>query len=319
MACCITRPSSGGRARSTRAVFPGFWLTSPRLPLVSTASRVSLARPTTSDLALEGVPPTNLRSLITDKPSAKFGEALRDQVEERLKFFETGEPPSKNAEAIRKVLEAIALEDEDEEGSDEEDEMRVDDSPRKDAAGFPILPLIENSPPVQSPKKKSKKRKDMDVDSEEEEEAPRKKVKLSKEERKVLRKELKRKKKEEEKAASVRFFSLSLSSSRVSPVHPDLFTLIVGVSKEREKGEEGKEGKETQDGNGGGGDYNREAAKEREEREEREKEKEQGIVFMTSRRPLLAFSSSPSLFAVSIGSVCFIIRLQASGIMIIHQ
>ena len=187
------------------------------MPLVSTASQVSLARPTNPDLALEGVLPTNLRSLITDKPSAKFGEALRDQVEERLKFFETGEPPSKNAEAIRKVLEAIALEDEDEEGSDEEDEMRVDDSPRKDAAGFPILPLIENSPPVQSPKKKSKKRKDMDVDSEEEEEAPRKKVKLSKEERKVLRKELKRKKKEEEKAASVRFFSLSLSSSLFLP------------------------------------------------------------------------------------------------------
>ena len=105
----------------------------------------------------------------------------------------------------------------------------------------------------------------------------------------------------------------------VSPVHPNVFALIVGVSKERKKGEEGKEGKETQDGNGGGGDHNREATKEREEREEREKEKEQGIVFMTSRRPLLAFSSSPSLFAVSIGSVCFIIRLQASGIMIIHQ
>jgi hypothetical protein len=49
---------------------------------------------------------------VIEKPSAKFGEALRDQVEERLKFFETGEPPSKNAEAIRRVLEAIALEDE---------------------------------------------------------------------------------------------------------------------------------------------------------------------------------------------------------------
>ena len=141
---------------------------------------------------------------VIEKPSAKFGEALRDQVEERLKFFETGEPPSKNAEAIRKVLVAIALEDGDE-GSDEEEEeeerMKIDDSPRKDAAGFSILPLIENSPPVESPKKKkSKKRKgdDMDVDREEEvEEAPRKKAKLSKEEKKALRKELKQKRKEE--------------------------------------------------------------------------------------------------------------------------
>jgi len=142
----------------------------------------------------------------SEKPSVKFGEALRDQVEERLKFFETGEPPSKNAEAIRKVLEAIALEDGDEEGSGEEDEdeeMKIDDSPRKDADGFSILPLIENSPPTESPKKKkSKKRKgdDMDVD-EDEEEVPRKKVKLSKEEKKALRKELKQKRKEEEKAA----------------------------------------------------------------------------------------------------------------------
>jgi len=146
----------------------------------------------------------------SDKPSVKFGEALRDQVEERLKFFETGEPPSKNADAIRKALEAIALDDEDEEGSDEDEDegdMKIDDSPRKDAAGFSILPLIEVSPPVQpSPKKKSKKRKgdDMDVDrtGEEEEEVPRKKVKLSKEEKKALKKELKRKRKEEEKAAS---------------------------------------------------------------------------------------------------------------------
>ena len=145
---------------------------------------------------------------MTEKPSVKFGEALREQVEERLRFFETGEPPSKNAEAIRKVLEAIALE---EDGSDEDQEveMRVDDSPRKDAAGFSILPLIEDSPPAEAPKKKSKKRKgdDMDVDPEEEEEVPRKKVKLSKEEKRALKKELKQKRKEEEKATGVRSFS----------------------------------------------------------------------------------------------------------------
>jgi nucleolar protein 56 len=153
-----------------------------------------------------------LHSSHVDKPSAKFGEALRDQVEERLKFFETGEPPSKNSEAMRKVLEAISLEEEEEEeGSDEEEEgekIRVDDSPRKDASGFSILPLIEDSPPVEPPKK-SKKRKgdDLDVD---EEQAPRKKVKLSKEEKKALKKELKRKRKEEEKAAGVRFFTFCL-------------------------------------------------------------------------------------------------------------
>ena len=54
----------------------------------------------------------------TDKPTSAFGEALKQQVEERLHFFETGEPPSKNADAIRKVLDQLALDDDEE---DEED------------------------------------------------------------------------------------------------------------------------------------------------------------------------------------------------------
>ena len=169
-----------------------------------------LVHPRNSDLV-------SLTRSFVDKPSVKFGEALRDQVEERLRFFETGQPPTKNADVIRRVLEAVALEDEDEEGSGEEDDMNVDeDLPQKDAAGFPVLPLIEVSPPAEpSPKKKKgKKRKgdDMDVDSSEEveEEVPRKKVKLSKEEKKALKKELKRKKKEEEKATGVCLFTFLL-------------------------------------------------------------------------------------------------------------
>ena len=226
---------------------------------------------------------SNSRPFIIEKPSAKFGEALRDQVEERLKFFETGEPPSKNAEAIRKVLEAIALEDEDGEGSDEEEEeedgMKVDESPRrKDASGLSILPLIENSPPAESPKKKSKKRKgdDMDVDSDEqEEEAPRKKVKLSKEEKKALRKEQKRKRKEEEKAAGVRSSFFIFSSPTLT--YPCSLT---GAYRNREEGEEGEKRKE---GESGGWNYD---GKAREEREEREEEKEQGVVFMILPGPL---------------------------------
>lgn len=137
--------------------------------------------------------------------------------------------------------------------------MNVDESPRrKDAAGFPILPLIEDSPPVELPKKKSKKRKgdDMDVDPEEEEEAPRKKVKLSKEEKKALKKELKRKRKKEVKASGVRFFS-SLSSNSL---YVDTFTLFTGIPKEREKREKGKEGKKTGAGSGCGRNHNGKAS-----------------------------------------------------------
>ena len=50
-----------------------------------------------------------------------FGEALRQQVEERLNFFETGAPPSKNADAIRKVLDQLALDDDDDEDKPKSD------------------------------------------------------------------------------------------------------------------------------------------------------------------------------------------------------
>ena len=112
-----------------------------------------------------------------DKPTPAFGEALRQQVEERLNFFATGEPPAKNADAIRKVLDALALDDDD----DEDDEET------------PALPLLEASPT----KDKKQKRK-ADDSEDEEEEAPRKKVKLSKEEKKALKKEEKKKKRKHE-------------------------------------------------------------------------------------------------------------------------
>ncbi|KAJ2767521.1 Nucleolar protein 56 [Coemansia nantahalensis] len=44
----------------------------------------------------------------SDEPTSAFGEALKQQVEDRLKFFETGEQPSKNSETMEKVLKALA-------------------------------------------------------------------------------------------------------------------------------------------------------------------------------------------------------------------
>lgn len=120
-----------------------------------------------------------INSILLDNPSAKFGEALRAQVEERLEFFDKGTAPSKNADAMRKVLESMAIDD-DEDGSDD------------DVEKIP-LPLLEPSPKKSKKAKKDgkdKKRKadEMDVDEEEEEEQSTKKVKLSKEEKKALKK-----------------------------------------------------------------------------------------------------------------------------------
>ena len=113
---------------------------------------------------------------------------MREQVEERLNFFETGAAPSKNADAMRKVLEELALGDDDDEDMD-------------DADAEPALTTLEVSPKKGKSKDRKKKRKsdamDVDEDEDEAEEPSPKKVKLSKEEKKALKKEKKAKAKAE--------------------------------------------------------------------------------------------------------------------------
>merc|ERR1719198_1407641 len=40
----------------------------------------------------------------SDEPSTKFGEKLREQVEERLEFYDTGKTPRKNLDVMREVI-----------------------------------------------------------------------------------------------------------------------------------------------------------------------------------------------------------------------
>lgn len=42
--------------------------------------------------------------------TSAFGTELRDQVEERLKFFETGDVPRKNIDVMKAVMAKVALE-----------------------------------------------------------------------------------------------------------------------------------------------------------------------------------------------------------------
>ncbi|KAI9850744.1 MAG: snoRNP complex protein nop56 [Thelocarpon superellum] len=64
----------------------------------------------------------------TSTPNTKFGEALKKQVEERLEFYNTGAPPTKNADAMKTAMDSVLADmsiddagaaDED----DEDDEM----------------------------------------------------------------------------------------------------------------------------------------------------------------------------------------------------
>jgi nucleolar protein 56 len=47
----------------------------------------------------------------SDKATPLFGERMRDQVEERLSFYETGAAPTRNATAMASVIEALKASD----------------------------------------------------------------------------------------------------------------------------------------------------------------------------------------------------------------
>lgn len=78
-----------------------------------------------------------------DKPTSKFGEALKQQVEDRLNFYDTGAAPSKNSEAMQAVIDSLADED------DEEEEI-AEAKPAKKRSADEV---------DEAPKKKSKKTK----------------------------------------------------------------------------------------------------------------------------------------------------------------
>lgn len=59
---------------------------------------------------------TNLSCLHKpENPTDKFGQALRNQIEERLAYFENGAPTEKNMDVMKRVIESLeALDDEEE-------------------------------------------------------------------------------------------------------------------------------------------------------------------------------------------------------------
>lgn len=106
----------------------------------------------------------------SDEPTRLYGEKLREQVEERLKFYETGAAPRRNVDVMEEVAKQLKSGDDDEEMADVE-------TPKKK-------------------KKKDKKRKADDEESDEEMESPKKKSKSEtpKSDKKSAKKEKKEKK-----------------------------------------------------------------------------------------------------------------------------
>jgi nucleolar protein 56 len=56
----------------------------------------------------------------SDEPSRLYGEKLREQVEERLKFYETGAAPRRNVDVMQEVARQLKIDNDDEEMEDAE-------------------------------------------------------------------------------------------------------------------------------------------------------------------------------------------------------
>jgi len=85
----------------------------------------------------------------SDEPSRLYGEKLREQVEERLKFYETGAAPRRNTDVMEEVAKQLKVD-----GSDEEME---------DAAAVTVETPKSSKKEKKKKSKKDKKRKSTDV------------------------------------------------------------------------------------------------------------------------------------------------------------
>ena len=144
-------------------------------------------------------------------------------MEERLLFFQKGIAPGKNADAIRKVLDQLSLEQE-----EDQEDQEMEDAPE------PVLPLIDAEPTKKKKKSKKRKLEEVEMDGDDGSEGEHvKKVKLSKEEKKALKKEKKRERKEKEakEAAEV---------SRAPWCPPTSYLIRVRTHPRRRKKRKGK-------------------------------------------------------------------------------
>lgn len=89
----------------------------------------------------------------SDAPSTKFGEVLHMQVEERLAFYETGKPTTKNSDAMRKAIAAM------EEAAGDLMDVDADDDADEEEDEEPVEP-VKPKEKSKSAKKEKKDKKD---------------------------------------------------------------------------------------------------------------------------------------------------------------
>ena len=160
---------------------------------------------------------TRIDSFTEGEPTRLYGEKLRDQVEERLRFYETGASPRRNIDVMEEIsrqLKAGKKDDDDDDDDDQPEEKsakkkktaaaqpKPDDDDDDDEDGDVDMEDAELEEKKKTGKKenkeKKKKRKSHEsaatAATQDEEESPKKK-KAKKEEKKKKKKEDKKKKK----------------------------------------------------------------------------------------------------------------------------
>ena len=68
-------------------------------------SQTACARPNTLGLTARGSGSAQCGR--SETPTTLFGEALKQQVEQRLEFYESGAPPKKNLDTMRSVIASL--------------------------------------------------------------------------------------------------------------------------------------------------------------------------------------------------------------------
>ncbi|KAJ1966506.1 Nucleolar protein 56 [Dipsacomyces acuminosporus] len=111
----------------------------------------------------------------TDAPTNKFGEALRQQVEDRLNFYETGAQPSKNTEIMEKVIKELA-----DAADDDEEAPAAPKTPKKRSSSA----AADAETPAKKEKKEKKQKKDKAEKAEKAEKSDKKQKKDKKKDKK---------------------------------------------------------------------------------------------------------------------------------------
>ena len=88
----------------------------------------------------------------TDEPTSAYGEKLREQVEERLKFYETGAAPRKNIDVMNEVAKHLSN------GKSDEDKLETSETMKTPKS------KKDKKSEKKSEKKSAKKRKEIDLD-----------------------------------------------------------------------------------------------------------------------------------------------------------